>query len=58
MIPWDFEIETDHLISARQSDLVIVNKKEKLPNSGLCRSDWLRGKIEEKRKERKVPRSC
>ena len=24
-IPWDFEIETDHLISARRPDLVIVN---------------------------------
>ena len=25
---WDFEIQTDHLISARRPDLVIVNKKE------------------------------
>ena len=24
---WDFEIQSDHLISARQPDLVIVNKK-------------------------------
>ena len=24
---WDFEMQTDHLISARQPDLVIVNKK-------------------------------
>ena len=24
---WDFEIQTNHLISARQPDLVIVNKK-------------------------------
>ena len=24
---WDFEIQTDHLISARLPDLVIVNKK-------------------------------
>ena len=28
-IQWDFEIQTDHLISRRQSDLVIVNKKER-----------------------------
>ena len=34
---WDFEIQTDHLISARRPDLVIVTKKENLPNSGLCR---------------------
>ena len=28
---WDFEIQTDHLISARRPDKVIVNKK------GTCR---------------------
>ena len=26
---WDFEIQTDQLISDRRSDLVIVNKKKK-----------------------------
>ena len=26
---WDFEIQTDHLISARRPDQVIVNKKKK-----------------------------
>ena len=26
---WDFEIETDHLISTRKSDLVLVNKGKK-----------------------------
>ena len=26
---WDFEIQTDPLVSARQPDLVIVNKKKK-----------------------------
>ena len=26
-ILWDFEIPTDHLISARRPDYVIVNKK-------------------------------
>ena len=34
---WNFEIQMDHLISARQPDLVIVNKKESLPNCRL----WL-----------------
>ena len=29
-IHWDFVIQTDHLISARQPDIVIVNKKRKL----------------------------
>ena len=28
-ITWDFEIQTNHLILARQPDLVIVNKKKK-----------------------------
>ena len=49
----DFEIQTDHLISARQPDLVIVNKKkENLLNCGLCCSGWPQGKTERKRKER------
>ena len=28
-ILWDFEIQTDHLMSARRSDQVMVNKKKK-----------------------------
>ena len=27
---WDFEIHTDHLISARRPDLIIINKKREL----------------------------
>ena len=26
---WDFDIQTDHLISARRPDLVIINKKKR-----------------------------
>ncbi len=26
---WDFEIQTDHIISARRPDLIIINKKER-----------------------------
>ena len=26
---WDFDIKTDHLISARRPDLIIINKKKK-----------------------------
>ena len=41
---WDFDILTDHLISARRQDLIIINnkkkkkkeKKENLQNCGLC----------------------
>ena len=29
-LPWDFKIHTDHLISARRPDLVIINKKKKI----------------------------
>ena len=32
---WDFEIKTDHLISARRPDLIIINKKENLLNCEL-----------------------
>ena len=36
---WDFEIQTDHLISARRPDLVIVDKnKENRPNCALNHS--------------------
>ena len=34
---WDLEINTDHLISVRQPDQVIVNKKEKKSKKGTCR---------------------
>ena len=26
---WDFDIHTDHLISARRPELIIINKKKK-----------------------------
>ena len=56
----DFKIQTDHLISARRPDRVIVNnnkkkkkeKKENLPNSGP-QSKIKRSKKKKKRKKRK-----
>ena len=38
---WDFQIQTDHLISARRPNLIIIHKKEKkkkknLQKGGLC----------------------
>ena len=27
---WDFDIKTDHLISARRPDLIIINKEKKI----------------------------
>ena len=36
----DFQIQTDHLISARRPDLMIINKKKNnLRNRGLCCPD-------------------
>ena len=32
----DFNIQTDHLISARRPDLIIINKKENMQNCRLC----------------------
>ena len=36
---WDFDIHTNHQISARRPDLIIINKKkkEKLQNCRLCK---------------------
>ena len=48
---WDFEIQTDYLILAKRPDLMIAKLKDKLPNSGLRRSDGPPSKIKRKRKE-------
>ena len=32
---WDFEIHTDHLISARRPGLIIINKKREFANCRL-----------------------
>ena len=37
-ILWDFEIQTDYLISARLPDLVIVSKKKRKKKSSLPNS--------------------
>ena len=53
---WDFDIQTDPLISARRPDLIIINKKER-----TCRIvDFAipQSKTERKRKEGSMPRSC
>ena len=48
---WDFEIQTDHLISTRRPDFIIINKKKKKENlqyCGLCCPGWPHSKIERK----------
>ena len=39
-LQWDFDIHTNHVISARRPDLIIINKKtkENLKNCKLCGS--------------------
>ena len=56
---WDFDIQTDHLISARRPDLIIINKKkikENLQNCRFCCPSWTHNKTERMRKKRLVPR--
>ena len=33
---WDFDIQTDHLISSRRSNLIIINNNNKKKN-GICK---------------------
>ena len=52
-ILWDFDIHTDHLISARRPDLIIINnKKENLQNCQLCCPGWPQNKTERMWKEK------
>ena len=49
---WDFDIHTDHLISAIRPDLMIINKKkENLLNCRLCCPSWRQNKTERMWKE-------
>ena len=49
---WDFEVQTDHLISARRPGVVIIDKKkENLKICELCCPGRPQSKIERKRKE-------
>ena len=55
-LPWDFDIQTDHLISASLPDLIIINnnnnnKKENSQKCGLCCPIWSQSKIEKMWKE-------
>ena len=51
-LPWDFDIQKDHLITARRPDLITINKKENRQNFGLCCPSWPQSKIEINWKER------
>ena len=52
-ILWNLDIHTDHLISTRRPDLIIINKKksEDLQNCRLCYSGWPQDKTERMWKE-------
>ena len=50
---WDFNIKTDHLISARWPDLIMINKKrENLQNCRLFCPGWRQNKTERMWKKR------
>ena len=49
---WDFDIYMYHLISARISDLIIINKKENMQNCRLCCFGWPQNKNWKKVKRR------
>ena len=59
-----FETQTDHLISTRRPDLVIINKTEKrkkkrnLSNNELCRPGGSQSENKRKQKERPLIRPC
>ena len=50
-ILWDFQIQMDHLISARRPDSDSQQKEENLLNSWLSASGWPQSKTKGKRKE-------
>ena len=51
---WDFDIQTDNLISARRPDLIVINKKKKeiLQNCWFCCPGWLQNKTEREWKKK------
>ena len=53
-----FEIQTDHQISVRRPDLVIVRKKGTRQIENFVVPADHRGKTERKRNDRLVPRPC
>ena len=61
---WDYDVQTDHLISARRPDLIIINnnnnnnKKENLQNYGLSCLSWPQNKTKRKKKEGYVLGPC
>ena len=54
----NFEIQTDHLISARRPDLERVENTKNLPNSQLCRLGEPQSENQRKRKERQILVLC
>ena len=52
-LQWDFDIQTDHLISARQPDLIIINKKRTYKILDFADSADYRVKFKESKKKDK-----
>ena len=57
---WDYEIQTDHLMSTRRQDLIIINKKKrtwKTVDLVFLADHWVKLK-ENKKKNEYVPEPC
>ena len=54
----NFEIQTDHLIPARKTDLMKIKKKENMPCDGVCRASGLQNENQRKRKEKQIFEPC
>ena len=46
---WDFDIRTDHLISARRPDLIVINKKRELVHFAVSADHRIKLKEREKK---------
>ena len=55
---FDSETQTLHLISGRRPDIVIVNKKEYLPNRGHKRPKRPQSENKRIQEKRKIPKLC
>ena len=52
-LPWNFEIQTDHLMIFSKRKKKKKKKNENLPNRGLCRPEWPKSKLKESEKSDK-----
>ena len=57
-IPWDFELQTNHLISARIPDLVLIIKKKNSSHSEFCHPSGPQNENKRMQKDGQILWSC